>query len=167
MIRANVNKIEIEERRSHRGLAGCAMIAAMKNEIEISVEWGDTDQAAIVFYPNYFRWFDIGTRHLLDAAGMPYATLSREFGLLGLPLVEAGSRFLKPIRFGDTVRLASAVAAWRRKTVRINHLVSVGGTLCAEGHEIRAVAREDNGRIEAVSPPDALVAALPVQRSSV
>ena len=41
----------------------------MKNEIEISVEWGDTDQAAIMFYPNFSKWFDIGTRHLLDAAG--------------------------------------------------------------------------------------------------
>ena len=80
----------------------CDMIKAMKNQIEISVEWGDIDQAAIVFYPNYFKWFDIGTRHLLDAAGVSYSTLQSELGLVGLPLVEASSRFLSPIRFGDT-----------------------------------------------------------------
>ncbi len=136
------------------------MIRAMKNEIEIPVEWGDTDQAAIVFYPNYFRWFDIGTRHLLDAAGVPYGVLKSELGLLGLPLVEAGSRFLSPIRFGDTVRLTSHIASWRRKTVRIHHLVTVGGTRCAEGHEVRVVAKGRDGEIETVAPPERLIEAL-------
>lgn len=141
------------------------MIKAMKNEIEIPVEWGDTDQAAIVFYPNYFRWFDIGTRHLLDAAGVPYGILNSELGLLGLPLVEAGSRFLNPIRFGDTVRLTSYVASWRKKTVRIDHLVSVDGSRCAEGHEIRVVAKGRDGQIQAITPPERLLDALPVHIS--
>ena len=141
------------------------MISAMKNEIEIPVEWGDTDQAAIVFYPNYFRWFDIGTRHLLDAAGVPYGILKSELGLLGLPLVEAGSRFLSPIRFGDTVTLTSYVASWRRKTVRIGHLVSVDGKRCAEGHEVRVVARGRDGQIQAITPPERLLAALPIHNS--
>ncbi len=136
----------------------------MKNEIDIPVEWGDTDQAAIVFYPNYFRWFDIGTRHLLEAAGVPYGTLKEEFGLLGLPLVEASSRFLSPIRFGDTVRLASHVASWRRKTVRISHRASVDGRRCAEGHEVRVIAKGRGGKIQAVTPPARLLEALPVHR---
>lgn len=136
------------------------MIRAMKNEIEIPVEWGDTDQAAIVFYPNYFRWFGIGTRHLLDAAGVPYGILKSELGLLGLPLVEAGSLFLSAICFGDTVRLTSYVASWRRKTVRIDHLVTVDGRCCAEGHEVRVVAKGRDGEIEAVAPPERLIEAL-------
>ena len=147
------------------GGTDCDMIRAMKNEIEIPVEWGGTDQAAIVFYPNYFRWFDIGTRHLLDAAGVPYGFLKSELGLLGLPLVEAGSRFLSPIRFGDTVRLTSFVAFWRRKTVRISHRISVDGRRCAEGHEIRVVARGRDGEIQAVTPPERLLRALPVHSS--
>lgn len=138
------------------------MIRAMKNEIEIPVEWGDTDQAAIVFYPNYFRWFDIGTRHLLDAAGVSYEVLRNEFGLVGLPLVEATSRFLNPVRFGDTVRLASHVSSWRRKTVSISHSVDVDGRRCAEGREVRVIASATHGRIQTVSPPERLVKALPV-----
>ena len=138
------------------------MIKAMKNEIEIPVEWGDTDQAAIVFYPNYFRWFDIGTRHLLDAAGVPYKVLQSEFGLAGLPLVEANSRFLSPIRFGDTVTLTSYVSSWRRKTVTISHRVGVDGRCCAEGREVRVIASGTQGQIQAVKPPDRLVEALPV-----
>ena len=134
----------------------------MKNEIEISVEWGDTDQAAIVFYPNFFKWFDIGTRHLLDAAGVPYESLKTEFGLMGLPLVEASSRFLSPIRFGDTITLTSYVSSWQRKTVQISHRIRVDGKCCAKGRETRVVATGTDGQIHAVTPPDRLREALPV-----
>ena len=143
----------------------CAMIKAMKNEIEICVEWGDMDQAAIVFYPNYFKWFDIGTRHLLDAAGVSYGVLQNEFGLVGLPLVEANSRFLSPIRFGDTVRLTSYVSSWQRKTFTISHRVDVDGRCCAKGREVRVIASGTQGRIQAVEPPDRLVKALPVHEA--
>ena len=134
----------------------------MKNEIEIPVEWGDSDPAAIVYYPNYFKWFDIGTRHLLDAAGVPYETITTELGLLGLPLVEANARFMRPIRFGDTVRLTSFVSSWQRMTVQIGHRAEVNGELCAEGMETRITARAPTpGAIEAVAPPERLRQALP------
>jgi len=134
----------------------------MKNEIEIPVEWGDSDPAAIVYYPNYFKWFDIGTRHLLDAAGVPYETITTEFGLLGLPLVEANARFMRPIRFGDTVRLTSFVSSWQRMTVKIGHRAEVNGELCSEGMEIRIAARAPTpGAVEAVTPPERLRQALP------
>ena len=135
----------------------------MKNEIDIPVEWGDTDPAAIVFYPNYFKWFDIGTRHLLDAAGLSYQTLTTELGILGLPLVEANGKFFSPIRFGDTVQLTSFVTSWQRMTVKIGHRVEVNGKCCGEGLETRVVAKEPTpGTIEAVAPPEKLRQALPV-----
>ncbi len=42
-----------------------------RNSIDITVEWGDCDPAGIVFYPNYFRWFNQGAHALFGAAGMP------------------------------------------------------------------------------------------------
>ena len=121
------------------------------------------DTPLVPFLNNYFKWFDIGTRHLLDAAGLPYKTLTSELGLLGLPLVEANGKFLSPIRFGDTVRLTSFVASWQRMTVKIGHRVEVNGKCCGEGLETRVVAKEPTpGTIEAVAPPEKLRQALPV-----
>ncbi len=37
----------------------------------ITIEWGDCDPADIVFYPNYFRWFDASTANHFQAAGLP------------------------------------------------------------------------------------------------
>ena len=34
------------------------------------MEWADSDPLAQTFYPNYFRWFDMGTHKLLEAAAI-------------------------------------------------------------------------------------------------
>jgi 4-hydroxybenzoyl-CoA thioesterase len=136
----------------------------MKNQIDIPVEWGDSDPATIVFYPNFFKWFDIGTWRLFEAAGLSYDVLTSEYGLCGMPLVEATAKFSSPIRYGDTVRLTSHVSVWSRKTFEVTHRAEVGGQLRARGSETRVLARQPAGpgTIEAVAPPGRIVAALPV-----
>lgn len=29
------------------------------NETKFQIQWGDTDRAGIVYYPNYYKWFDL------------------------------------------------------------------------------------------------------------
>ena len=41
------------------------------NTIQLHVEFGDCDPAGIVFYPNYFRWMDVGTRRFFASCGVP------------------------------------------------------------------------------------------------
>ena len=43
----------------------------MVNECQLTVAWGDCDSAGIVFYANYFRWFDEASRRLFVRAGLP------------------------------------------------------------------------------------------------
>ena len=38
----------------------------------LTVGWGDCDPAGIVFYPNYFRWFDDASWRLFEAGGLPH-----------------------------------------------------------------------------------------------
>ena len=40
------------------------------NEIQMTVEFGNTDAAGIVFYPNYFMWFDKGTHWLFKSMNL-------------------------------------------------------------------------------------------------
>ena len=44
------------------------------------VEWGDCDPADIVFYPNYFRWFDAASWNLFEVAGGGWDGIRRRFG---------------------------------------------------------------------------------------
>jgi 4-hydroxybenzoyl-CoA thioesterase len=128
-----------------------------RNSIEIAVEWGDCDPAGIVFYPNYFRWFNQGAHALFGAAGMPFHKMIEDHGVIGVPMLDTQARFKAPARFGDVVILTSRIAEWRNRSLVIAHEISKDGQLCVEGRDIRAWVAQDqtapNG-IRAVPIPD-------------
>ena len=37
----------------------------------VHVEFGDCDPAQIVYFPNFFRWFDAATFHFFRECGLP------------------------------------------------------------------------------------------------
>ena len=129
----------------------------MKSKLVVAVEFGDTDPAAIAFYPNFFRWFDASAWRLFAKAGLTFDVFREEFGLIGVPIVEARSKFIKPLRFEDSIEITSYVASWKRKTFDLVHEVRKEGELCAEGLEIRVCAEllEDGSQdIRAVPIPE-------------
>ena len=129
----------------------------MQSKLFIPVEFGDTDPAAIVFYPNFFRWYDAGAWHLFIKAGLTLDVIRDEFGLIGLPIVDARSKFVKPARFGDTIEITSYVSNWARKTFDVTHEVHNAGELCAEGVETRVCAKSSgDGSMRAVSIPETI-----------
>lgn len=113
------------------------------NTISIPIEWGHCDPAKIVFYPNYFSWFDQGTRHLFARAGVGYEVMLEEYRTVGLPLVDAHAKFLSPSKFGDTIEITSHVSEWRRRTLVVTHEVSNDGVPAVQGEEIRVWASSD------------------------
>lgn len=125
-----------------------------------TVEFGDCDPAQIVFYPNFFRWFDAASRHFFIAAGVPpWRELERTTGIIGTPLVDASARFLLPATYGDAIEVETTIAEWRGKSFVMQHLLRRGDELLAEGREVRIFARrhpDDPGRIQAVPAPDSI-----------
>ena len=61
----------------------------LKRSLSINVAWGHCDPVNIVFYPNYFIWFDQSSHLLFDNAGANMSNLMKEFGVVGLPIVDA------------------------------------------------------------------------------
>jgi 4-hydroxybenzoyl-CoA thioesterase len=129
----------------------------------VQVRWGDADPAGIAFYPRFFEWYDIGTEALFASRGLAWAETFPRYGVVGAPIVEAGSRFVAPVRYGDQVTVRTRVVWVKAKTFRVEHQLTVGGTLCAEGFEIRAwVARPEapGDRLRAVTIPAEVAARL-------
>jgi 4-hydroxybenzoyl-CoA thioesterase len=133
---------------------------AMKSNVyRVTVEWGDTDPAGIVFYPNYFRWFDAATRHLLESVGLRKQTLLDEYQVIGLPIVEANARFLAPSSYGDALAIHSEVREWAERSLVVGHRVLNGETLRAEGFERRVFAARhpsEPGRLQTKPIPEEL-----------
>jgi 4-hydroxybenzoyl-CoA thioesterase len=110
----------------------------------LRIEWGHCDPAGIVFNSRFFEFFDWGTWLLFEAAlGVKPPDLGAAFGIAGLPLVDAGARFLAPARFGDVVELASHVSEFRRSSFDVEHRLLVGTTVAVEGRETRVWAARD------------------------
>lgn len=120
------------------------------------VAWGETDAGGIVFYPNYYRWFDDATHELFRAVGYPLPAMF-ESGL-GLPLIEASGRFLTALRYGDEIEIISSVAEIRTHALRVEHEIKRGETTAATGFEVRMLVRLGGAQevLQPVPIPDAM-----------
>jgi 4-hydroxybenzoyl-CoA thioesterase len=119
-------------------------MATLLSRRQFTIEWAHCDPAGIVFNPRFFEFFDWGTWMLFEAAlGVKPPDLAAAFGIVGIPLVDAGARFIAPARFGDAVELTSQVSEFRRSSFDVNHKLFVHGVIAAEGHETRVWAVRD------------------------
>jgi 4-hydroxybenzoyl-CoA thioesterase len=110
------------------------------NRKRILVEFADCDPAHIVFFANYFRWFDDCTTALFLAAGLPIRKLFPAYGVLGIPVVDASARFLAPSTQGDELEVESTVTELRTSSFVITHKFFNGKELLLEGKETRVWA---------------------------
>ena len=128
----------------------------------VTVQWGDCDPAAIVFYPKYFYWFDSASHALFDRLLEPKVELLQRLGIIGFPLAEASARFLRPSRVGQTIEIESEIVSCRDKRFTVAHRCTRDGELLLEGQEVRFAGRVDPAdpqRLRAVALPAELIAA--------
>jgi len=104
------------------------------------VEFADCDSAGIVFYPNFYGWFDRGTERLFAHRGLTYEVMRETHGVVGLPLLESSAKYRRPCRLGEGVRVESRVEVWREKIFIVKHEVYCEQELAVEGQETRAWA---------------------------
>jgi 4-hydroxybenzoyl-CoA thioesterase len=129
---------------------------------QFRIEWGHCDPAGIVFNSRFFEFFDWGTWTLFEKAlGVRPPALAETFGIIGLPLVDSGARFLAPVRFGDVVVLTSRVNEFRSARFDVEHRLMIGDVLAVEGRETRVWATSDPAdasRIKPLPVPENVVA---------
>jgi 4-hydroxybenzoyl-CoA thioesterase len=109
----------------------------MRTEYLFQVQWGDTDAAGIVFYPNFYKWMDEATHDYLKQIGYPSSKLFAELKI-GVPLLEANCVFKKPLLFEDSVVIQSFVEELYNKVFKIKHVFIRGDQIVAEGYGVRA-----------------------------
>ena len=119
-------------------------MASLVSRRQLTIEWSHCDPAGIVFNSRFFEYFDWGTWTLFEAAlGVRPPDLAGTFGILGLPLVDVGARFIAPARFGDVVELTSQVSEFRRSSFDVEHKLTIRGELAVDGRETRVWAGRD------------------------
>jgi 4-hydroxybenzoyl-CoA thioesterase len=131
--------------------------------MKVDVRFGDCDPAGIVFFPRYHRWMDAASLHFFMSCGVPpWHELERTIGIIGTPMLEHHTRFLKSSTYGETLEITTTVEEWRSKTFVQKHEIRRGDDLLCESRETRAFCvrdRDDRARIHAVPIPEYVLAA--------
>ena len=124
----------------------------------VTVHFGDCDPAGIVFFPNFSRWMDAASLMFFTQCGVPpWRVLERERGIVGTPLLEINTKFLKTVTYGETIDISTYVEEWRAKVFIQIHRVTRGDDVVCEGREVRAFVKRDADnpdRLRAIPVPD-------------
>ncbi len=129
----------------------------------LRIAFSDCDPAQIVFFANYFKWFDSASREFFTACGVPsWRETEAARGIIGMPLVDVQAKFLNSATYGEDIEIESCVEEWRGKSFVMRHVARRGGTVLCEGREVRVCAcrdAQDPLRIKAIRIPDDIRAA--------
>lgn len=105
---------------------------------ELRVIYGDTDQMGVVYYANYFRYFEFSRSEFFRACGGSYVELEKSG--FGLPVVEAHCQYKRPARYEDVLTIEVALAQLKRASLRFEYRMARqrDQTLIAVGHTVHA-----------------------------
>lgn len=126
--------------------------------MQVDVRFGDCDPAGIVWFPNFHRWMDAASLHYFMSCGVPaWNVLEQTTGIIGTPLLEHATRFVKSVTFGERIEIHTHVAEWREKVFVQKHRVTRGTDLICEGSETRVFCvrdKDDKRRIRSIAVPE-------------
>jgi acyl-CoA thioester hydrolase len=103
----------------------------------VRVRYAETDQMGVVYYGNYFTWFEIGRVEFCRQVGFEYKQMEIEDDSF-IVVAEASCRYKRPARFDDLLTVRTRVTGSQRRTIRFayeifrqasDELIATGETL--------------------------------------
>lgn len=103
----------------------------------IRVRYAETDQMGVVYYGNYFTWFEVGRVELCRQLGFEYKKMEEDDDSF-IVVVSASCRYRRSARFDDLLTIRARVIECHRRTVKFeyeilnqatNELLATGETL--------------------------------------
>jgi acyl-CoA thioester hydrolase len=117
----------------------------------VRVRYAETDRMGVVYYANYFIWFEVGRTEWLRATGWSYREMERDG--IALPVIEAHCDYRRAARYDDEIEIRTRATLVTPVRVRFDYELwrageGAGGAedlAAATGHTIHA-AVDTSGR---------------------
>jgi acyl-CoA thioester hydrolase len=90
------------------------------SQTRIRVRYAETDQMGVVYYANFFIWFEVGRVELLRQLGFHYKQMEIDDDC-HIPVVEANCRYKSPARYDDELVLETRILALRRSVIKFGY----------------------------------------------
>ncbi|MGA3293090.1 MAG: thioesterase family protein [Candidatus Acidiferrales bacterium] len=106
----------------------------------LRVRYAETDQMGVVYYGNYFTWFEIGRVEFCRQLGFEYKQMETEDDSF-IVVVEASCRYKRAARFDDLLIVRTRVTQSQKRTIRFAYeiLNQSSGELIATGETFHVV----------------------------
>src|SRR6185295_20228169 len=79
-----------------------------QSQSRVRVRYAETDQMGVVYYANYFVWFEVGRADLLREAGWSYREMETEG--FALPVIEAHCAYRESAKYDDDLEVRTTGA---------------------------------------------------------
>lgn len=113
-------------------------------ETTVRVRYAETDQMGVVYYANYYVWFEIGRVEMFRQMGFSYKEMEEKddcFIVVG----ESQCRYKQPARYDDVLRVRTCILEARKRTIRFGYEVlnDSTGVLLATGETTHIICGRD------------------------
>ncbi len=110
----------------------------------LRVRYAETDQMGVVYYANYFVWFEIGRTDFCRQHGFAYKEMEQQDGLY-IIVAEARCRYKAPARYDDELLIRTCLRAVRRRVLVFGYEVCHLATddVLAEGETVHVITDRD------------------------
>ena len=121
------------------------MTADQTSSSTVRVRYAETDKMGVVYYANYFVWFEVARADLLRALGWSYREM--EHSGVSLPVIEAHCDYRRAARYDDElqVRTVGRVLSPVRMEFTYEVVRMDDGVVAATGRTVHA-ALDDRGK---------------------
>ena len=121
------------------------MTADQTSSSTVRVRYAETDKMGVVYYANYFVWFEVARADLLRTLGWSYREM--EHSGVSLPVIEAHCDYRRAARYDDElqVRTVGRVLSPVRMEFTYEVVRMDDGVVAATGRTVHA-ALDDRGK---------------------
>jgi acyl-CoA thioester hydrolase len=125
-------------------------VPAVHSVSNIRVRYAETDQMGVVYYANYYVWFEIGRTDFCRQMGFAYRDMEEQDGLL-IMVAESRCRYKAPARYDDELQVRTWVRDCRKRVLTFGYEIyrECSDEVLAEGETVHVIT-DRNGRPRAL-----------------
>jgi acyl-CoA thioester hydrolase len=104
------------------------------------VRYAETDQMGVVYYANYFIWFEVGRTDFCRQRGFAYRDMEEQDGLY-IIVAEARCRYKAPAHYDDEVEVRTYLKDVRKRVLVFGYEIYrvASDELLAEGETVHVL----------------------------
>jgi len=102
------------------------------HETKLKVRYAETDRMGVVYYANYYVWFEVARTEHLESLGISYRDIEED-DCLRLVVAESRCSYKSPVTYNDQITIESRISEVNNSSLWFDYIIRCGERLVAEG----------------------------------